>query len=105
MCLSGCLRVSEVLKGTPVERTPGYVEIGLGSADPEMLVELSGRLQQHDNVWFLRAEMQADFGFDFALHTGYEGSQPPQQEVQVSLGETTCRSISITSKARSGISP
>ena len=29
------------------------MEVGLGSADPEMLAELGRRLPQHDNVWFL----------------------------------------------------
>jgi hypothetical protein len=47
------IAVSEVLKGTPVQRTPGYVEVGLGSTDLAMIEDLNGRLPQHDNVWFL----------------------------------------------------
>jgi hypothetical protein len=43
--------LSEVFKGNPVSRIPGYVEVGLGSLDT--VDELRANLPQHDNIWFL----------------------------------------------------
>jgi hypothetical protein len=45
--------VSEVLKGDPVWREPGYVEIQLGSTSEEIIQNLQSKLPEHDNVWFL----------------------------------------------------
>lgn len=47
--------LDEVLKGEPLSRTPGFVEVGLGILYDESLLE---RLPTptHDNVWFLLHE-------------------------------------------------
>jgi hypothetical protein len=45
--------IAEVLKGSPVSREPGFVEVQLGRTSLETVDKLSGKLPQHDNVWFL----------------------------------------------------
>jgi hypothetical protein len=46
------VRVDEVFKGEPASRTPGYVEVQVGVAGPD-IEEIRARLPGHDNVWFL----------------------------------------------------
>jgi hypothetical protein len=50
------VQINELFKGSPVSRTQGYVEIGLGSLDPAGVDGLRIALPQHDNVWFLKYE-------------------------------------------------
>lgn len=45
--------ISEVLKGNPVSRDPGFVEVYLGRVSPETVDDLRESLPQHENVWFL----------------------------------------------------
>lgn len=47
--------IGEVLKGAPVSRTPGYVEVQLGYSPPE-LDGIRANLPQHDALWFLMHE-------------------------------------------------
>lgn len=44
--------IGEVLKGAPVSRTPGYVEVQLGYSPPQ-LDSIQASLPQHDALWFL----------------------------------------------------
>jgi len=48
--------IGEVLKGSPISRTDGFVEVGLGTVSNEVLDDLRARLPQHDNVWFLMSD-------------------------------------------------
>jgi hypothetical protein len=50
------LAISEVLTGSPISRTPGFVEVGLGTG-PEVTAHDRRRLPQHDSVWFLLYEL------------------------------------------------
>jgi hypothetical protein len=49
--------VSEVLKGEPISRTPGFVEVGLGTTSDEVIASQRMRLPQHDNIWFLLRDL------------------------------------------------
>lgn len=51
------LAISEVLKGSPISRTSGFVEVGLGTG-PVVTDDDRTRLPQHDGVWFLIHEME-----------------------------------------------
>ncbi|CAN5769617.1 hypothetical protein BH24CHL5_BH24CHL5_04590 [soil metagenome] len=48
------VQISDVLQGEPVSRTPGYVEIQLGSpAGPEEVEDYRARVPAEDSLWFL----------------------------------------------------
>jgi hypothetical protein len=63
--------VQEVLKGEPVSRTGGDVEVQVGSAGSD-LETIRAALPTHDNLWFLMGP------------SGYEGRDwPPQSESEI----------------------
>lgn len=49
------VEIQEVLKGEPVSRTLGTVEVQIGEAGPD-LEELRAALPAHDHLWFLMFE-------------------------------------------------
>ena len=51
------IAVSEVLKGEPRWRNPGFVEVYVGRLTQQRRDALEGKLPQHDAVWFLMHEI------------------------------------------------
>lgn len=49
--------INEVIQGTPVSRTPGFVEVGLGPASQELVDEIRAALPQEESLWFLMYEL------------------------------------------------
>ncbi len=47
------VEIEEVLKGEPVSRSAGYVEVLLGSAGPEEVEDYQARQPAEDMLWFL----------------------------------------------------
>ena len=50
------VQVTEVLKGEPHSRTPGFVEVQMGTVEQDELDETRAKMPTHDHLWFLMYE-------------------------------------------------